>query len=143
MHDFTPVSALVGGLIIGVAASLLLIGSGRVAGISGILGGLLVRNPQQGDTLWRALFLLGLLVPGIVAAVLAPDAIGSSPRSLATLAFAGLLVGAGTRLGGGCTSGHGVCGMSRLSPRSLVATVTFIALGMIAVRLLAAVGGAS
>lgn len=141
MHDFTPVSALVGGLIIGVAASLLLIGSGRVAGISGILGGLLV--PKQGDTLWRVLFLLGLLLPGIAAAVLAPNAIGSSPRSLAVLALAGLLVGAGTRLGGGCTSGHGVCGMSRLSPRSLVATISFIALGMVVVRLLAAIGGAS
>ena len=141
MHDFTPISALIGGLIIGVAASVLLIGSGRVAGISGILGGLLV--PKQGDTLWRALFVLGLVLPGVVAAVLAPEAIGSSPRSLATLAFAGLLVGVGTRLGNGCTSGHGVCGMSRLSPRSLAATVSFIGLGMIVVRLLAALGGGS
>ena len=140
MHDFTPVSALSGGLIIGVAASLLLIGSGRVAGISGILGG---PRGSRSDTLWRVLFMLGLLIPGIFAAVFAPEAISGSPRSLGVLAVAGLLVGAGTRLGGGCTSGHGVCGTSRLSPRSFVATLTFIAAGMVVVRLLAAVGGAS
>lgn len=141
MHDFTPGSALLGGLIIGVAASVLLIGSGRVAGISGILGGLLV--PKRGEVLWRTLFVLGLLVPGIVAALLAPESIGPSPRSLPLLALAGLLVGVGTRLGSGCTSGHGVCGISRLSPRSIVATLSFVGVGMIIVRVLTIVGGAS
>jgi uncharacterized protein len=141
MHTFTPLSALIGGGLIGAAASILLLGSGRVAGISGILGGLL--TPTRGDRSWRALFLLGLLAAGVIAAAFAPQLIGSSPRSLPTLIAAGLLVGSGTRLGNGCTSGHGVCGISRLSPRSLVATATFIAAGMIVVRMLAWIGGAS
>jgi uncharacterized membrane protein YedE/YeeE len=141
MHDFTPISALIGGGIIGIAATLLLVGSGRIAGISGILGGLLV--PTRGDRMWRALFMLGLLAAGVVAALVTPDSIGASPRSLPVLALAGVLVGVGTRLGNGCTSGHGVCGISRLSPRSLVATVTFIAAGMIIVRLFSLLGGAS
>ena len=125
--------------MIGAAASLLLIGNGRAAGISSILGGQVL--PQRGDVLWRVLFTIGLLVPGILAALFAPDLIGSSPRSLGMLAFAGLLVGVGTRLGSGCTSGHGVCGISRLSPRSLIATLTFILVGML-VGALAARGGA-
>jgi uncharacterized membrane protein YedE/YeeE len=129
MHDFTPIPALIGGILIGLAATLLLVGSGRVAGVSGILGGLLV--PARGDRGWRALFLLGLVVAGAVAAWVAPQNIGDSPRSLPLLALAGLLVGVGTRLGNGCTSGHGVCGLSRMSPRSLAATLTFIAVGML------------
>lgn len=141
MHDFTPLSALIGGALIGVAASLLLLGSGRIAGISGILGGLL--TPTPGDRLWRALFLLGLLAAGVFGALFAPQLIGSSPRSVPVLVAAGLLVGIGTRLGNGCTSGHGVCGISRLSPRSIFATVTFIAAGMIVVRLVAGLGGVS
>lgn len=140
MNDFTPISALVGGVIIGLSATLLLVGSGRIAGISGILGGLLV--PTRGDRLWRGLFMLGLLIAGGVAAAVAPESIGSSPRSLPVLAAAGLLVGVGTRIGNGCTSGHGVCGISRLSPRSLVATITFIAAGMLVVRGFAWLGGA-
>ena len=139
MQDFTPLSALTGGVVIGVAASVLLIVSGRVAGISGVVGGLLV--PTRGDRLWRALFVLGLLLSGAGAALLAPERIGSSPRSLSTLIAAGLLVGVGTRLGNGCTSGHGVCGISRLSPRSLLATITFIGMGMLAVRAFAWLGG--
>jgi len=139
MHNFTPSSALIGGGLIGIAASVLLIGSGRVAGISGIVGGLLL--PTRGDRLWRALFLLGLIGAGVAAALIAPSSIGSSSRSLPTLIAAGLLVGIGTRLGNGCTSGHGVCGISRLSPRSLVATVTFIAAGMFIVRIVALLGG--
>lgn len=141
MHDFTPWQALAGGALIGLAASILLLGSGRVAGISGILGGLL--TPTRGDVLWRALFVLGLLSAGAAAAVWTPDAIGGTPRSWPTLVIAGLLVGVGTRLGNGCTSGHGVCGISRLSPRSLMATVTFILAGMISVRLVAWLGGLS
>jgi len=138
MHDFTPISALVGGGLIGLAASVLLIGSGRIAGISGIVGGILSRT--AGDVLWRSLFILGLLTAGVVAALWAPGTIGASPRSLPTLVAAGLIVGVGTRLGNGCTSGHGVCGISRFSVRSIVATITFIAAGMLSVRLVAIFG---
>jgi uncharacterized protein len=141
MHDFTPLPALIGGILIGLAATVLLVGSGRVAGISGILGGLLL--PTRGDRQWRALFIVGLLIAGGVAAWLAPERIGASPRSLPVLALAGLLVGVGTRLGNGCTSGHGVCGLSRFSPRSLAATLTFIAVGMIVVYALRALGAAT
>ena len=131
MHDFTPWPALAGGALIGLAASLLLLAAGRIAGISGITGGVLF--PVRGDVRWRALFLIGLLSAGLAAALFAPESIGSSPRSFATLAVAGLLVGVGTRLGNGCTSGHGVCGISRLAPRSIAATVVFMFTGMLAV----------
>lgn len=124
--------------MIGIAASILLIASGRIAGISGILGGLIQRT--SGDVLWRALFVLGLLAAGGAAALWAPESIGSSPRSLPTLLAAGFIVGVGTRLGNGCTSGHGVCGISRFSGRSILATITFIAAGMITVRLFALLG---
>lgn len=138
MNNFTPWSALAGGALIGLAASLLLVANGRVAGISGVLGGLLA--PVRGDVAWRGFFVLGLLGAGVVAALLSPEAIGASPRSLWLLAVAGLLVGVGTRIGNGCTSGHGVCGISRLSPRSMVATVSFIAAGIAAVALSRALG---
>jgi uncharacterized protein len=141
MHDFTPWSALFGGALIGLAASLLLLASGRIAGISGMIGGLLVRN--RGDVSWRVLFLAGLVMAGVTALLVAPESIGSSPRGLLALALAGILVGVGTRLGNGCTSGHGVCGLSRLSSRSLVATVTFIATGAATVTLVRLLGGAS
>lgn len=141
MHDFTPLTSLTGGALIGLAASLLLLVSGRVAGISGILGSLLLGAP--GDRAWRALFLLGLLAVGVAFAQFEPGAVSSSPRTLVQLAMAGLLVGVGTRLGGGCTSGHGVCGVSRLSLRSLVATVTFVASGILTVTLMSAAGGGS
>lgn len=141
MPDFTPWSALAGGALIGLAASLLLLGNGRVAGISGILFGLVVRRP--GDFAWRALFIAGLLAAGLVAAWLAPTQIADSPRGLVALAIAGLFVGAGTRLGEGCTSGHGVCGVSRLSARSLVATATFIVAGVITVVLARVLGASS
>lgn len=141
MHDFTPISALAGGALIGLAASLLLIAAGRIAGISGITGGLLF--PAREDLRWRALFVVGLVAAGIAAALLAPDSIGTSPRSYVALAVAGLLVGVGTRLGNGCTSGHGVCGISRLAPRSIAATVVFMGTGMLAVVLTRWLGGAS
>jgi uncharacterized membrane protein YedE/YeeE len=140
MTEFTPYSALAGGVLIGLAASVLLIGYGRISGISGIAGHLLLGKP--GDRAWRAAFLAGLLLAGAVAARLAPAALQASPRSLASVAAAGLLVGIGTRLGSGCTSGHGVCGLSRLSPRSLVATLTFILSGAVTVTLLRWLGGA-
>lgn len=119
--------AAVGGVLIGGSAALLMLTQGRIAGISGILGGML--PPMAADRDWRAAFLFGLLGAGIVGAVIAPQAIGASVRSAPILVIAGLLVGIGTRLGSGCTSGHGVCGLARLSPRSLVAVVTFMATG--------------
>jgi uncharacterized membrane protein YedE/YeeE len=131
--QFTPVSALVGGALLGAGALLLWALSGRTAGISGMISGLLL--PARGEVAWRALFLSGMLLAGLGAIAFAPTAIGTSPRSLATLALAGLLVGFGTKLANGCTSGHGLCGVARLSPRSLVATVTFVGFGMLTVAL--------
>ena len=129
LEDFTPGPAVVGGALIGLSASLVLLGYGRVAGISGIFGGLL--DPHQRDQSFRGWFVAGLLIAGLLARIAAPGAFESvMPAGLGTVALAGLLVGFGTRLGNGCTSGHGVCGISRLSPRSLVATVSFMAAGM-------------
>lgn len=142
MHDFTPLSSLVGGALIGLAASLLLIVSGRIAGISSIVSGLLVVD-ARGDRAWRIAFLAGLLVAGFAFTVLNPSAIQASPRSGVPLVLAGLLVGAGTHLASGCTSGHGVCGLSRLSVRSLAATVVFVAAGMLTVTLVRVLGGGS
>lgn len=127
MSSFTPLSAFAGGALIGVAAGLLLLANGRIAGISGIVGGAL-RRPA-GDTVWRLLFVAGLLAGGTVLRLLHPAAIGPSVVGVPLLVAAGLLVGFGTQLGSGCTSGHGVCGLGRLSPRSLVATVVFLATG--------------
>lgn len=125
---FTPGMSLLGGLLIGTASALFILANGRIAGISGILGGLL--RPTSGDVMWRLAFLLGLIVaPAVLAAFVAPviPTIDAGPT---TLIIAGLLVGIGTRYGGGCTSGHGVCGLSRLSPRSLIATLAFMGTGM-------------
>ncbi len=119
--------ALLGGTMIGAASALLLLTHGRIAGISGVVGGLLPATSR--DRGWRVSFLVGLLGSGVVAAWLAPAAIGHAVRSPALVAVAGLLVGIGTRLGNGCTSGHGVCGLSRLSLRSLVAVVAFMFTG--------------
>ena len=129
MENFTPVSGLAGGLLIGAAATLLLVGIGRIAGVSGIAGGLLRRSP--GDTAWRLLFLIGLVSGGGLYALVsgAPLAIRIDVGA-PLLIVAGALVGFGTRLGGGCTSGHGVCGIARLSARSIAATVTFIGVAM-------------
>lgn len=128
--SFTPWSALAGGALIGVAASVLLALSGRVAGISGVVGGLLV--PKPGEISWRVAFVLGLAIGGFAMLALRPDLVAASPRALPLVAVAGSLVGVGTRLGNGCTSGHGVCGLSRLSIRSLVATLTFMGTGILA-----------
>jgi uncharacterized membrane protein YedE/YeeE len=127
MSSFTPLSAFAGGSLIGVAAALLLVANGRIAGISGIVGGIL-RRPA-GDTAWRLLFVAGMLAGGVVLRLLRPAAIGPSVVGFPLLVVAGLLVGFGTQLGSGCTSGHGVCGVGRLSPRSLVATVVFLVTG--------------
>lgn len=136
--DFT--NALIGGLLIGLAASGMMWTNGRVMGVSGILGGLL--TPKTKDTLWRALFLSGIVLGSLFIPKLG-FSIMEMPfdRGIASAILGGLLVGAGTTLGNGCTSGHGVCGISRLSPRSIVATATFIALGIITVSLLKSFGG--
>lgn len=131
MEHFTPWSALSGGVLIGLAASALLYFNGRVAGVTGILAGVLL--PKRGDLAWRVAFLGGLLAGGVVVGVVWPGAVVFEiVRSPLAIVGAGVLVGFGTRLGGGCTSGHGVCGLSRLSIRSLVATGTFIAVGVVA-----------
>jgi len=125
------VAALAGGVLIGIAVAMLLLLRGRVAGISGIVAG--VVRPGRGDGHWRALFVAGLVAGGLVARLVDPGAIGAMVAPLPVLALAGLLVGFGTRLAGGCTSGHGVCGVSRLSPRSIVATGTFMAVAGVVV----------
>jgi uncharacterized protein len=128
MHDFTPIASTVGGILIGLSASTMLLLDGKIVGISGIFAGVL--RPLNGDTLWKSAFLAGLLAGGLLLRTLLPHAFDFGiVRSPAVLALAGLLVGFGSRLGNGCTSGHGVCGVSRLSARSIVATVTFIVTG--------------
>jgi uncharacterized protein len=125
MENFTPVSALIGGLLIGASAALFLVLTGRIAGISGILGGLI--PPERGQIGWRLAFLAGMFISPLVYVAFG----GTLPTvildaSLPVLALAGVIVGFGTRLGAGCTSGHGVCGIGRGSPRSLAATAVFM-----------------
>lgn len=127
--------ALSGGALIGIASSLALVGHGRISGISGTLGRAF---DHDGGAAFRRAFLLGLVMVGLGVALIAPSAIGAAVRDLHTLAVAGLLVGIGTTLGNGCTSGHGVCGLARFSSRSLVAVVTFMVTGAITVALLGA-----
>jgi uncharacterized membrane protein YedE/YeeE len=126
--SFTPLSSTLGGMLIGLSAAILLARTGKIAGISGIAGGLLA---GVGDRRWRGAFILGLLVGGFATVIVAPGAFGAPlVLSLPIAAAGGLLVGIGTRLGGGCTSGHGVCGLSRGSKRSFVATMLFMAVAM-------------
>jgi uncharacterized membrane protein YedE/YeeE len=124
---FTPWTSLAGGMLIGISAAIFILFNGRIAGISGILGGLL--RPVRNDVLWRVAFVAGLVLAPLVFGMLAPLPAVQADAGTATLVVAGLLVGIGTRYGSGCTSGHGVCGISRLAPRSLVATATFMAAG--------------
>jgi uncharacterized membrane protein YedE/YeeE len=124
---FTPWSSLAGGVLIGLAAALLLFFNGRIAGISGILGGLL--RPVRGDAGWRIAFVLGLVVAPLTWGLFAALPVVRIDAGNVTLIVAGLLVGLGTRYGSGCTSGHGVCGLARLSPRSMVATAAFMLAG--------------
>ncbi len=124
---FTPGSALAGGILLGLAAAALVLGNGRVLGISGIVGGLF--SPRRSEAAWRLTFLLGLVLSPVVYTSLGTLPTPTIEASTPTLVVAGLLVGLGTRYGAGCTSGHGVCGLARLSPRSLVATVAFMAAG--------------
>lgn len=128
MENFTPVSSLTGGLLIGGAGGLLLLLNGRIAGISGIVGEAL--SAPRGDTVWRLAFIAGLVAgPLVVQAVLQRPIAVRIEASVPMLIAAGLLVGLGTRIGGGCTSGHGVCGIGRLSRRSIVATLSFLGAG--------------
>ena len=141
MENFTPYSAAIGGALIGLGAALLLLLNGRIAGISGIIGGTLSRPSD--DTLWRLIFIAGLVLGA--GAVVWTMPLPFTPRSgfsPLTLALAGLLVGFGSRLGSGCTSGHGVCGLARFSPRSLVAVLTFMGTAIATVYIVRhAVGG--
>ena len=130
-EHFTPWSSLTGGLLIGAAAAMLLLFNGRIAGVSGILGGLL--RPMAGDIGWRMALVLGLVGAPLVYGLAAPLPSVHVDADMTTLVVAGLLVGVGTRYGSGCTSGHGVCGLSRLSPRSMAATTAFMIAGFVTV----------
>lgn len=141
--EFTPVLSIVGGALIGLAASMMLLLEGRIAGISGIVGGLFA--PKPGDIGWRIAFVLGLALAGLGAALVAPQLVASElGREPWMIVLAGLLVGVGTRIGNGCTSGHGVCGLSRMSPRSLASVLTFMTAGAVVATLVGRlVGGAA
>jgi uncharacterized protein len=141
MINFTPISAAIGGALIGLAAVLLMRLNGRIAGIAGIFAGLI--DPTGDDRLWRATFLVGLVAAPLTAALLGWSLPSPQmPISLTLVAVAGVLVGFGTRLSNGCTSGHGVCGIARLSPRSITATVIFMAVAVAVVALTRHVFGA-
>lgn len=128
------ISALWGGVIIGISVSLMLLWNGRVTGISGIINGVL--SPVKGDTAWRVLFIVGLFAGGLTLNILNPQVFGeAASQGWGTTIVAGLLVGFGTIMGSGCTSGHGVCGISRMSIRSILATMAFIGAGVLAVAL--------
>ena len=131
---FTPWSSLAGGILIGLAASIFVLFNGRIAGISGIVGGLL--RPVQGDLGWRLAFIAGMLSAPFAYRLFAPLPAAEISANYPVLILAGLLVGLGTRAGAGCTSGHGVCGLARGSPRSLVATLSFMAAGFLTVFLI-------
>lgn len=133
-NEFTPWASLAGGILIGLAAASFILLNGRIAGISGILGGLLA--PTRGDTGWRVSFIAGLVGAPLLWLLAADVPVIEVEAGYPALIIAGLLVGIGTRYGSGCTSGHGVCGLSRLSPRSLAATVTFMAAGFATVFLI-------
>jgi uncharacterized membrane protein YedE/YeeE len=126
-NHFTPWASLAGGVLLGLASALFILFNGRVLGISGILGGLL--RPRAGDAGWRIAFIAGLLAAPAVWSLFAAPVVPRIDATPALLVVAGLLVGWGTRYGSGCTSGHGVCGLSRMSPRSLVATLAFMGTG--------------
>jgi uncharacterized membrane protein YedE/YeeE len=130
-NNFTPWSALAGGALIGISAALFILLNGRIAGITGIVGGLF--KPAKGDVSWRIAFTLGLIIAPIVWLLFSPLPVITIDADYDLLIIAGLIVGFGARLGSGCTSGHGVCGISRLSPRSIIATLTFMGTGFLTV----------
>ena len=132
MENFTPLSATAGGVLIGISVTLLLLFNGRIGGVSGIMNGALFA--PKGDRIWRLTFLAGLVLGVFVFHLLAPDfTVLRQGYPLLLLGLGGFLIGLGTRMGGGCTSGHGICGIANLSIRSLIATLTFMATGMITV----------
>ena len=133
-NNFTPWTSLAGGILLGLASAIFILVNGRILGISGIVGGLL--RPKSGDVGWRLAFVLGMLVAPLLYLLVADPVAVRIDAGWATLVIAGLLVGVGTRFGSGCTSGHGVCGLSRLSPRSLVATLAFMGAGFVTVYLI-------
>ena len=134
MENFTPVPAAIGGALIGLSAVLLMMSTGRIAGISGIFSGLL--NVHDDDKSWRVAFLAGLILAPVLAGLIGYGmAQPALPSSWIVIAVAGVLVGFGTRLGGGCTSGHGICGIARLSPRSIAATIVFIVMAVVTVAI--------
>jgi len=133
MHHFTPLSGLIGGALIGLASALLMLTAGRLAGVSGILGGLLTASR---DRAWRLAFIAGLIAAALIGPLFGtPGAARLSSSNLALYAAAGLLVGFGSRMGNGCTSGHGVCGFARLSARSITATLIFMGAAIITVAI--------
>ena len=135
MASYDPISALLGGALIGLASVLLMMLTGRIAGISGILAGCLTL--AAGDKVWRAAFIMGLILAPVASGLLGyPLPTPRMPASWVMIVIAGLLVGFGTRLGGGCTSGHGVCGIARLSARSIVATAIFMASAIVVVAIM-------
>jgi uncharacterized membrane protein YedE/YeeE len=130
-NNFTPWMSLAGGLMIGLATAMFLAFNGRIAGISGIVGGLL--GPVRGDIAWRIAFVAGVVISPLVFALAAPLPEVTIEAGYPMLIVAGLLVGIGTRYGSGCTSGHGICGLSRRSPRSIAATIAFMFAGFVTV----------
>lgn len=132
MENFTPVSALIGGVLIGLSATLLLLFNGRIAGVSGILNGVFVQ--PAGDRLWRLMFVIGMIASGFLYQFIGPGGFENSTEvSLLVLVTGAFLVGFGARMGGGCTSGHGVCGIGFISQRSIVATCVFMVAGFVTV----------
>lgn len=143
MENFTPISAIFGGILIGLSAVWLMSSAGKIAGISGIVGGLF--TSKQGDRFWRVSFVLGMMFSTLILGFIRPDLLDitftlSGQNRLILLIVSGVLVGLGTQIGSGCTSGHGVCGNARLSLRSFIATIVFIITGMITVFLMAQFG---
>jgi uncharacterized membrane protein YedE/YeeE len=136
---FTPWASLAGGLLLGLATALFILANGRILGVSGVVGGLL--RPRSGDVVWRLSFVLGMLAAPLLYTLMAEAPPVRIDANWGTVVIAGLLVGVGTRFGSGCTSGHGVCGLSRLSPRSLVATLAFMGTGFLTVFLVRHVWG--
>lgn len=130
-NNFTPWTALAGGVLIGISAALFILLNGRIAGITGIIGGLF--KPAKGDAAWRVAFTLGLVIAPVVWVLFGKLPETTIEASYGLLIVAGLIVGYGARLGSGCTSGHGVCGISRLSPRSIIATLAFMGTGFLTV----------
>ena len=132
--ELTITNSFLGGILIGVAASVFILFNGKIAGISGIVGGLF--RPKKNDFAWRVMFILGLVISPIIYNLISPLPTVTINTSKGVIVIAGVLVGLGSRFGSGCTSGHGVCGVARISPRSILATISFILSGAITVAII-------